>query len=529
MYGIVVKNVAGNFGEILTDVDLSTFKYDYEKNGERAVSFTAFKTNRNAEIFNMLTNENIIQWEGQDYVIKSSSLNYEDRLLSNEIVGKHIFMEFQNHFIDQDIQNESLNDDVSSDENDKDESKNAETLMTLEQYLTRGFKGNELGFSYEIIGNGGKRAPVSEIGNKNGLEHLTEGAELFGYIYFADNKKIYVYVSEDDFYKRSDEVLIYEYNLTNVKATVDTSEMKTYIKGYGKKKTKAETKNYSPIKPKNLKYSGKFTKEGTWFSTQNGASYEKTFTCKWGSETLTWTNKRMSKGGMVDIYLDGKKIDTISQYNKTTKTDSVVISKNLSKGNHTFKVVFRGAKSGVNYKKKTPSLLVGTEKTTILNLTAVLKGSDVYHVYGDYTSPNASNLNFGKRVAPTVFDDGILYKADLMDRLKKELNDEPKVELSTSYLGYEKIDENHTLRFVHKPMNFNVDLKVVKITKYHPYLNEPSEIEFSNEAPDITKIQQKINERIHNANSSLAYGGMNTSMVENKLYSDVVGSVLVDD
>lgn len=527
MYGIVLKNRAGNYGEILTGVDLGSFKYDYEKNGDRSVSFTAYKTNRNADIFDMLVNENIIQWEGQDYIIKSTTLDYNDRTLSCEIVAKHIFMEFQNYYIDKDIEGQELNTETSEDDEDDSSGEEREDLYTVEQYLQFGFKGIDE-FSYEIIGDKNKRGPVPELGAKYGLEFVTTGADIFGYTYFADNTHFYIFMSDDDFYKRSDEVLVYEYNLSNVKATVDTSEMKTQIKGYGKKKTKAETKNYNPVKPKDLKLSGDFRKDGTWNTTKTGASYSKTFTCKWGNETLTWTNKKMSKGGDVEVYLDGVKVGTFSQYNKTTKTNSVVIARNLEKGEHTFKVVFKGPTKGVDYKKSEPRMYVGTEKATIINITAVLKGSDVYHVHGEYTSPNAKNLNFGIKQAATLFDEDIKYQDDLDDRLKQELKDEPNVELSTEYYGYEDIYENNTIRFVHKPMKFNLDLKVIKITKYHPYLNEPSVIEFSNEPADITKIQQQINQRMYNSNSSIAFGGWDVDNLSIQGYSDVVGSVLID-
>ena len=523
MDAIILKNAYGNYGEILTDVDLDSFKDNYEKNGDRSVSFMAYKTSGNADIFDMLVNENIIQWQGQDYVIKTTSLSYDDRTVSNEIEAKHIFMEFQNHYIEKDIEDESLN---SEDDNQTDTEDN-ESHYTLEQYLSFAFKNNPLGYSYEIIGNPNKRAPVGELGNKNGLESITEGADLFGYIYFANNKHFLIYSSEKDFYKRSDEVLIYEYNMTGVSAKVDTTEIKTYIKGYGKKKTKKETKNYNPIKPKDLKYKGEFTKKGTWYTTEVGASYSKTFNCKWGNERLTWTNRKMSMGGYVDVYLDERKIGTFNQNSKSSKTEIVVISRGLSKGEHVFKVVFKGPKNGVDYKKSKPRMYVGSEKTTMLNLTAELKGKDIYHVYGEFESENSKN--FGRRVAPTVFDENMTSKAALVEKLEETLNDNPTVELETNYYGFEDIYENDEIRFVHKPLKFNVDLKVVKITKSHPSLNLPAEIQFSNAAPDMAKIQQQINERMNNANSSIAFGGWDVSKISYSGYSDVMGSVLVND
>src|SRR5699024_10069493 len=238
---------------------------------------------------------------------------------------------------------------------------------TIKQYMDFGFNKNPLGYTYEIVGDSEKRAPVAELGNKNGLEYITEGSDLFGYIYFANNKHFIIYASDKDFYKKSEEVLIYEYNITGVSAKVDTTELKTYIKGYGKKKTKKETKNYSPIKTTDLKLKGEYTKKGTWFTTNVGDSYTKTFNCKWGNERLTWTNRKITKGGWVDVYLDDRKIGTFDQYSSSSKTDIITISRNLSKGEHTFKAVFKGPKSGVDYGKSLPRMYVGSEKTTMLN------------------------------------------------------------------------------------------------------------------------------------------------------------------
>ncbi|MDN5612420.1 MAG: phage tail protein [Staphylococcus equorum] len=524
---LVLKNKAGNFAEIINDYDPESFKYEYEKNGDRSVSFTAIKVSGTEDIFDMLVNENYIVYDGQDYVIKSTSLAYDAQVTTCEVEAKHIFMEFQNHYVDKDIEDEELNGT-----GDDDTAPN----YTLDQYLKFAFDKNPLGFEYEIIGDNRQLAPVSELGGKNGLEHITEGAELFNYIYFADNKKIYFY-NPDQFYTRADFPIIYRGNADDVKMEMVTTDLKTIIQGYGKKKTKAETKNYSPIKPKDLSYSGAFNKSGTWTTEKVGASYSKTFTCKWGNETLTWTRKKGSKGGVVDVYLDDKKVNTFEVYRKTAKTDTVTIAKNLSKGKHTFKVVFRGGKSGVDYKNKPPVMYVGTEKTTVLNLTAVLKGKDVYHIYGEYKSPNYEE--FGHMRAPTLFDEKYTNKSDLMDALKDQLNDEPTVELSTNYLtngddivyiGDEDVKENNVVRFIHKPLNFNTDLKVVKLTKYHPLTQKPVDIEFSNAKIDIVDIQTRANQRIRRANGAIAQGNWNVNNNQSyDFYGDVMGSVLIDD
>lgn len=525
---MVLKNKKGTFGEILVDYDFGSWKLDYEKNGERSIDFTIYKTYINSDLFDALSNEMLVDWKGQEYVIKSTSVKYDGEIVSNEVTAKHIFMEFQNHYIQKDLENEEMNSDETSDEENK-------PTMTLEQYLEFGFKGNKLGFTYEIRGKFTDRVAIDELGNKNGMEFLTEGAELFNYIYFADNKKIYIY-DEETFYQMADIPLIYKYNSSEVQATVSTMDVRTYIQGYGKKKTKAETKNYKPMKPKDLGYSGTFIKNGTWRTDVKGASYTKTFNCKWGNETLEWTLKKMAKGGLLDVYLDNELVGQYECYNKSATSEKIVIARNLSKGTHTFKAVFKGAKPGIDYKKSKPCMYVGTEKSTVLNLTAVLKGSDVYHAYAEYKSPNIDAFGFSE--APTVFDDNALDKGELLKKIKSELNDQPTVEVSTNYLGsveekhyigHDDIKENNTIRFIHQPLGYNLDLKVVKITASHPLVNEPVEVDFSNSPTDIIKIQQGISRNIKKVNNLVrggSLGGASFTIPEN--YSDIVGVTLTD-
>ena len=528
MRDMVLKNKKGTFGEILVDYDFGSWKLDYEKNGERSIDFTIYKTYINSDLFDALSNEMLVDWKGQEYVIKSTSVKYDGEIVSNEVTAKHIFMEFQNHYIQKDLENEEMNSDETSDEENK-------PTMTLEQYLEFGFKGNKLGFTYEIRGKFTDRVAIDELGNKNGMEFLTEGAELFNYIYFADNKKIYIY-DEETFYQMADIPLIYKYNSSEVQATVSTMDVRTYIQGYGKKKTKAETKNYKPMKPKDLGYSGTFIKNGTWRTDVKGASYTKTFNCKWGNETLEWTLKKMAKGGLLDVYLDNELVGQYECYNKSATSEKIVIARNLSKGTHTFKAVFKGAKPGIDYKKSKPCMYVGTEKSTVLNLTAVLKGSDVYHAYAEYKSPNIDAFGFSE--APTVFDDNALDKGELLKKIKSELNDQPTVEVSTNYLGsveekhyigHDDIKENNTIRFIHQPLGYNLDLKVVKITASHPLVNEPVEVDFSNSPTDIIKIQQGISRNIKKVNNLVrggSLGGASFTIPEN--YSDIVGVTLTD-
>src|SRR5699024_9762120 len=107
----------------------------------------------------------------QKYVIKQTQIKSDNTMLTVEVTAKHIFMEFQNHYILKDLENEEVNNKES-----KEEEKQS---YTLEQYLKCGFDANKLGLTYKIIGDFNNRVIVDELGNKNGMEYLIEGAELF--------------------------------------------------------------------------------------------------------------------------------------------------------------------------------------------------------------------------------------------------------------------------------------------------------------------------------------------------------------
>ncbi|ELJ9326579.1 phage tail protein [Staphylococcus pseudintermedius] len=524
MYQLILTDKKETFAEIITEFDYGSFKREYEKNNERSISFTAYKTNKTADIFDLIINEHIVIYNNQHYVIKSTDIKYNGIYVSVDVVAKHIFMEFQNHYIQKDIEDEELNNEEVSEDSSNEESK---PTITLQQYLDFGFNNNKLGFTYQIKGEFTKRVAIDELGNKNGLEYLTEGAELFNYIYYADNKTIYIY-DEASFYELSDEPIIYKLNNDEVQATITTTELKTYIQGYGKKKSKSETKNYKPMKPKDLNYNGAFTKEKTWYTEEIGAYYYKDFECKWGNETLEFTLKKMSKGGNIDIYLDNTLVGQYDCYSKTTTTEKIILAKELTKGKHTFKAVFRGAKSGVDYGKSKPCMYVGTDKSTVINLTAILKGTDIYHAYAEYKSPNYEV--FGHAEAPTVFDDSALDDEELLKNLKSQLQDEPTVEVSTNYLGNWDIKDNNSMMFIHKPLGFETELKVVKITESHPYLKQPVQVEFSNAKLDFIQLQQQSIRKIKQVDRLVKGGALNRasfSMPEN--YTDIVGVTLIDD
>lgn len=516
-YSLILKNKSGTLKEHITDYDYGSFVYEYEKNNERSVSFTAYKTSNNADVFDAIVNEALVEWEDETYVIKSTSLKADGATITNEVIAKHIFMELQNHFIEDESKNKVESDSSSEDKQIK---------VTYRQFMGKIFKDNPMGFYYVTHGEFDD-VYVDSLGGKNALEMLVEGAELFGYIYFAYNKAIHIYTDEE-FYKMSGEPLIYKYNTDEVKATTTTTDLKTYIVGYGKKFEKKEFQDYHPLLPKDLSYTGKFIKEGTWRTEQVGAYYDGEINSKFGNETIYWNLKKMSKGGIVSIYYDTKLVGNYSCYSKNAKTEKIILDRNASKGKHRIRVIFKGEDSKVDYKRSEPCMYVGTSSAKVFNSTTTLSGDNIYKAKATHTSPNAKQ--FGKLQADTLYSDSITSEKELEKELKSQLTDVPTVELSTNYISYEDIKEYNKMRLIHRPLGFNTDLKVVKITKHHPYVNEPVEVEFSNAAQDIISIQRRISNQIKRVNNYVTGGKLNViGDYKMKLTGESVGSVLIDD
>lgn len=517
---IIVSDFKGTVSELLTDFNIDSFSYEYERNNTRQISFTAFKTTRNEDIYNLLQNEAFLDYEGQRYVIKSCTASYDGLIQTKEVVASHIMFEFQNHYVSKDISKESINENSSE---------NTSQKVTLKEYLGFAFKDNKLGFSYDIVGSFNKSVTVEELGSKNAIEYIVEGAELFGYIYYADNKKITFY-DDKSFYQPTEKVIRYKYNNDAVKASIDTRDLKTVVKGYGKKLTEKDTKNYTPVKPPQLNYSGTFMKDGTWRTEQVGASFSYTLNCKYGNETVIFSLKRMSKGGVIQIFFDNKLIDEYSCYSKTANTQTITLKKDASKGNHTVKAVFKGAKSGVDYKKSNPCMYVGTEKATVINSTATITGSDVYRATYEYKSNNYDV--FGRREAPDVFDDNATTAEDLKNTMLKDFKDTPDIDLEINYIGTESITERDSIWFIHEVMGYDSELKVVSLKQTHPLNKTPDVVGFSNSRKDIIQISNLMTSKIKNVSSALSRAKLNNLYSPQPLKyqtGSIVGSVLVDE
>ncbi|MBG1569855.1 phage tail protein [Staphylococcus aureus] len=474
--------------ENLLDVDYGSFKEYYELNEARYITFTVYRTTHNSFVFDLLICENFIIYHGEKYTIKQTAPKVEGDKVFIEVTAYHIMYEFQNH-------------SVESNKLDDDSSETGKTPeYSLDEYLRYGFANQKTSvkMTYKIIGDFKRKVPIDELGNKNGLEYCKEAVDLFGCIIYPNDTEIGFY-SPETFYQRSEKVIRYQYNTDTVSATVSTLELRTAIKVFGKKYTAEEKKNYNPIRTTDIKYSNGFIKEGTYRTETIGSKATINFDCKYGNETVRFTIKKGSQGGIYKLILDGKQIKQISCFAKSVQSETIDLIKNIDKGKHVLEMIFLGEdpKNRIDIssnKKAKPCMYVGTEKSTVLNLIADNSGRNQYKAIVDYVADSAKQ--FGIRYANTQTNEDIETQDKLLEFAKKQINDTPKTELDVNYIGYEKIEPRDSVFFVHELMGYNTELKVVKLDRSHPFVNAIDEVSFSNEIKDMVQIQQALNRRV---------------------------------
>lgn len=410
-------------------------------------------------------------------------------------------------------------------EEDNDGVKTPIETYDIYEYVAYAFAHNENNFEYQIIGDfDDQLVPISELGGKNALEYLVEGSELFNYIYFADNKRFYIY-DENSYYEESDEPIIYKYNSSEVQVNTKTNNLKTYIEGYGKKLKEPKTKKkYDPILSMDLTFNGNLNKNyKTWFLNDVRDYFEYEIECKYGSESLTWTMVKNSKGGNAEVFIDDESVGIYSTYGKDFDKKKIQIASSMKKGKHKIKIVLKGKVKGKDYGKYRSRLYIGTEKAKVFIIKPKLDLTEIYSTHAVYKSPKYKQ--FGHKEAPIYFDSKITSKSELKEKLAMVLDDEPTVEVTTNYTGWNRYKENSKVRFVHKALDFNVDLKVVKMTIPHRTSLESAEIEFTNTATDLLRIQQLINTRLQRINN---ISTSTNQQAITKITSDTVDTVIIE-
>ncbi|HGF7157560.1 phage tail protein [Enterococcus faecium] len=225
MKDIFIQDYEKTKKEILTEYDKSTFTENWQENETWEISFTIVKTKFNELAFDLVDYENSVFFNGQEFIVKQMGVSAEGAAITKTVTATHIYYTMQDGF---------QYDTITG-------------TRSINQLLAHVFKPDNRGFTWNVVDPNKKFLPVEQenFGNGNYLKLVEEILKDYDAIVIPDNKNL-TFFPRSEYGKKTEEQIRYKYNTDSVKFDIDTLNLKTQIKGYGKKK-EDDTYYFTPI------------------------------------------------------------------------------------------------------------------------------------------------------------------------------------------------------------------------------------------------------------------------------------------
>ncbi len=275
---VTVRGVGRTETEPLNCIDPDSFYVDWEVNSAWSIQFTARDDGSFA--YSMLDAQASLFFDGQEYIIKQAEPDTSGRVNTIEVVATHVYFELSRirkykTYIDPadadkqtdvkvygSTQNDNDNSGDDSGDDDDPNAQKTETTTTegntttkttvtktdetkedsdenqveyhIEDVLKHWIDGNQLGFSYQVIGDF-PTARLEELADGSGTDMLSKITEAWpNAVIYPDNRNIRVY-AQDQFYKDYGNRLDYPNNTTEVKWTFDSTSLTNEVMCIGGK------------------------------------------------------------------------------------------------------------------------------------------------------------------------------------------------------------------------------------------------------------------------------------------------------
>ena len=275
---VTVRGVGRTETEPLNCIDPDSFYVDWEVNSAWSIQFTARDDGSFA--YSMLDAQASLFFDGQEYIIKQAEPDTSGRVNTIEVVATHVYFELSrirkyktyidpadpDKQTDVKVYGSTQNDnDNSGDDSGNDDDPNAQKTETtttegntttkttvtktdetkedsdenqveyhIEDVLKHWIDGNQLGFSYQVIGDF-PTARLEELADGSGTDMLSKITEAWpNAVIYPDNRNIRVY-AQDQFYKDYGNRLDYPNNTTEVKWTFDSTSLTNEVMCIGGK------------------------------------------------------------------------------------------------------------------------------------------------------------------------------------------------------------------------------------------------------------------------------------------------------
>lgn len=225
MKDIFIQDYEKTKKEILTEYDKSTFIENWQENETWEISFTIVKTKFNELAFDLVDYENSVFFNGQEFIVKQMGVSAEGAAITKTVTATHIYYTMQDGF---------QYDTITG-------------TRSINQLLAHVFKPDSRGFTWNVVDPNKKFLPVEQenFGNGNYLKLVEEILKDYDAIVIPDNKNL-TFFPRSEYGKKNEEQIRYKYNTDSVKFDIDTLNLKTQIKGFGKKK-EDDTYYFTPI------------------------------------------------------------------------------------------------------------------------------------------------------------------------------------------------------------------------------------------------------------------------------------------
>lgn len=241
---VKVRGVGRTETEPLNCIDPDSFYVNWEINSAWSIQFTAHDDKSFA--YSMLDAQASLFFDGQEYIIKQAEPSASGKVNTIDVVAAHVFFELSrirkyktyidpadaDKQTDVKVYGSTQQDDDSSGGDDSGSDDQIE--YHIEDVLKYWLDGNQLGFSYQVIGDF-TTAQLEELADGSGTDMLSKITEAWpNAVIYPDNRNIRVY-AQDQFYKDYGNRLDYEYNTTEFKWTYDSTSLTNEIMCIGGK------------------------------------------------------------------------------------------------------------------------------------------------------------------------------------------------------------------------------------------------------------------------------------------------------
>jgi len=313
------------------------------------------------------------------------------------------------------------------------------------------------------------------LGQDNCLSLFQTILERYGAEFKVIGNHIYFYKQigvDSDFQFR------WKHNVKSLDKSVDSKNLSTYIKGYGKPK---EVKDV--LSGVSIPYA---SRTGTYYTESGlnelatdkvGATFRFSFT----GTGFNFKTIMTFLGGKWDFSIDGTKNVQISTYKDVTEElKTIEIIRDLEHKSHNVIATFKGNDSKNPYTSSSTPAIGYLKSGNIIGLYRALVGDELFEVVTDYTSPNASKFpnphsDDGLHHAEPISDERITTNAAMLTKLKKVLQDEPELSITVDVaeLGLEDVvlSEGDRGFIVYEPMDMSISARIVEITETFEYVN----------------------------------------------------------